>query len=131
MAELTVRLVAADRLIWTGTAWSVVAKTLEGEIGILPGHEPVLALLVDGVVRIQQTQGGDQIVAAVHEGFFSVDSDAVAILAETAELSQEIDVSRAERALERAKGAPDGDEEAAAAARRAESRLRAAVHPVR
>ena len=124
MAELTVSLVAADREVWSGTARSVVAKTAEGDIGILPGHEPVLALLVPGVVRIDATESGP-VVAAVHGGFFSVDSNAVAILAETAELAAEIDVPRARDALERARSSGE-DPQQLAAARRAESRIRAA-----
>ncbi len=126
MAELNVKIVAADRQIWQGPATMVVVKTVEGEIGIMPGHEPVLALLVDGVVRVHLT-GGERQIAAVHQGFFSVDSDNVAILAETAELASEIDVKRAEAALERAKAAGEPDE---AAVQRAEVRLRAAAHPV-
>ena len=122
--QLQVELVSADRLVWSGEATMVIAKTAEGDIGILPGHEPVLALLVPGVVRIETTESG-QVVAAVHGGFFSVDSDAVAILAETAELAGEIDVARAQAALERARGAGD-DPHQAEAARRAESRIRAA-----
>ena len=57
MAELKVSLVAMDRQIWVGEARMVVATTPEGEIGILPGHEPVLALLVDGPVRIETHRG--------------------------------------------------------------------------
>lgn len=125
MAELNVSLVAVDRKIWSGTATMVVAKTLEGEIGILPQHEPVLALLADSPVRITTTDGV-VISAAVHGGFFSVDSDNVAILAESAELGGEIDVARAEAALERAKAAGDSPEDLAAAAR-AETRLKVAL----
>jgi F-type H+-transporting ATPase subunit epsilon len=104
----------------------VVAKTLEGEIGILPQHEPVLALLANAPVRITTTEGA-VISAAVHGGFFSVDSDNVAILAESAELGGEIDVARAQLALERAKaaGADTADEMAAIA--RAEVRLKVAL----
>ena len=101
MSELHVNLVAVDRKIWSGSASMVVAKTLEGEIGILPRHEPVLALLANSPVRITTTDG-KVIQAAVHGGFFAVDSDNVSILAETAELSGEIDVDRARAALERA-----------------------------
>jgi F-type H+-transporting ATPase subunit epsilon len=98
MSELHVNLVAVDRKIWSGAASMVVAKTLEGEIGILPRHEPVLALLANSPVRITTTDG-KVIQAAVHGGFFAVDSDNVSILAETAELSGEIDVDRARAAL--------------------------------
>ena len=126
MAELQVRLVAADREIWSGPATRVVAKTTEGEIGILPGHEPVLALLVDGVVRVEEV-GGAKLVAAVHGGYFSVDSDLVAILAETAELASEIDVARAQRAIDRAVAAGADDAAEIAAVVRGETSLRAAM----
>ncbi len=123
---MTVDLVAVDRNVWSGSATQVSAKTIEGEIGILAGHEPVLALLVDGVVRITTTDG-QKLTAAVHEGFFSVDSDIVSILAESAEMAGEIDVPRAEAALERARAAGADDPEEIAAIRRAETRLKVAV----
>ena len=126
MAELKVRLVAADRIVWSGAARSVVAKTYEGDIGILPGHEPVLALLADSVLRIETTDG-ERVTAAVHGGFFSVDSDDVAILTGVAERAEEIDVARAQNALDRAKANGADDPAEIAAIRRAESRLRAAV----
>ena len=126
MAELNVSLVAVDRKIWSGTATMVVAKTLEGEIGILPRHEPVLALLANSPVRIT-TSDGSVIQAAVHGGFFSVDSDNVAILAESAELSGEIDVDRARLALERAKAAGADTPDEMAAIERAEVRLKVAL----
>ena len=130
MGELSVALVAVDRKIWSGTATMVVAKTLEGEIGILPQHEPVLALLADSAVKIVTTEG-DTLVAAVHGGFFSVDSDNVAILAETAELAGEIDVSRAEAAIARAKAAGADDPDEIAAIHRAETRLTVAASHTR
>jgi F-type H+-transporting ATPase subunit epsilon len=126
MAELNVRLVAVDRLVWSGTASMVVATTLDGEIGILPQHEPVLALLADSPVRITTTDG-HAISAAVHGGFFSVDSDNVAILAETAELGGEIDVVRAQEALDRARAAGSESPEEVAAIHRAETRLKVAL----
>ena len=126
MAELNVSLVAVDRKIWSGTASMVVAKTLDGEIGILPQHEPVLALLADSPVRITTTDGR-VISAAVHGGFFAVDSDEVSILAESAELGGEIDVERARLALERAKAAGADTEDEQAAIARAETRLKVAL----
>ncbi|TAK70717.1 MAG: F0F1 ATP synthase subunit epsilon [Actinomycetota bacterium] len=123
MAELQVEVVAVDGSVWDGAARMVVAKTIEGDIGILPGHEPVLALLADGVLRIQ-TPDGATIAVAVHEGFFSVDSDVVSVLAESAELGSQIDVASAEAALAAARAATDDD--GGAAVRRAESQLRAA-----
>ena len=121
MAELHVELVAVDREIWSGDATTVIAKTTEGEVGILPGHAPLLGEVAEGsTVRVVQT-GGAEIVAAVHGGFLSVTAEGVTILAEVAELAEDIDQGRARSALERARG--DGDD---AAVLRAESRLRAA-----
>lgn len=127
MAELTVAVVSAERAIWSGSATSIVAKTPEGEIGILPGHEPVLALLVESPLRIVEPDGRTMVVA-VHGGFFSVDSDQVNVIAEVAELAESIDVERAKAALERARAAvSDGDDtQVQAAVRRAETRIRAA-----
>ncbi|MFW3172903.1 F0F1 ATP synthase subunit epsilon [Geodermatophilus sp. CPCC 206100] len=125
MATLQVELVAVERRIWSGEASMVIARTTEGELGVLPGHAPLLGELAPGgVVTIRTTEGEDLIVAA-HGGFLSVTQRGVSILAETAEISSEIDVERAREALRRAE--QDGDDpEALAAARRAQSRLRAA-----
>jgi F-type H+-transporting ATPase subunit epsilon len=120
--ELKVELVAADHQVWSGEARLVVAKTTEGEIGLMPGHEPVLAVLVPGPVTIRPTEG-EAVVAAVHSGFLSVADDTVSVLAEVAELADEIDVERARAAME----ANTGDDPASVdARRRAETRLRVA-----
>lgn len=84
MAELTVSIVSADNEVWTGTASMVIARTTEGEIGILPGHEPVLAILSTGEVRV--TTGGGTITANAGDGFLSVEHDTVTIVARNAEL---------------------------------------------
>lgn len=125
--SLTVSLVSAERQLWSGAAASVIARTVEGEIGILRGHEPVLAVLADGGVARITTDSGAQITAAVHGGFLSVDSDVVILLAETAELSDEIDKARAQAALDRARS--DESAAATAAAHRAEARLQAVAGP--
>jgi F-type H+-transporting ATPase subunit epsilon len=122
VSQLHVELVAADRKIWSGEARMVIARTLDGEIGILPGHVPVLGVLESGPVRIDPVDG-ETIMAAVHGGFLSVADNVVSILAEVAELADEIDVSRAEAALERERAA--GNEADVGAQRRAETRLRA------
>lgn len=127
MAELNVQLVAADRAIWSGTARMVIARTVDGDLGVLPGHALLLAELADGVVTIRTTDG-ESVVAAVHGGFISVDVDGVSLLAESAELAEEIDVERARQALQRTDGesAGEGDSGLSAAQRRAETRLLAA-----
>ena len=99
--ELNVEVVAADRKVWSGAATIVVAKTPEGEMGIMAGHEPVLGLLVTGPVTVR-TADGDTVVAAVDSGFLSVSENNVAVLAELAELADEIDVAAVEAARDAA-----------------------------
>ena len=125
MATLQVELVAVERKIWSGEATMVIARTTEGELGVLPGHAPLLGQLAEGGVVTIRTDSGEDVVVAAHGGFLSVTNRGVSILAETAEISTEIDVERAREALRRAEA--DGDDpEALDAARRAQSRLRAA-----
>jgi F-type H+-transporting ATPase subunit epsilon len=121
LAELHVELVAADRNVWSGEATIVVARTESGDVGIMPGHQPLLGVLGGGPVTIRTSDGGT-VMAAAHGGFVSFADNRLSILAETAELAEEIDVERAQRALERAKA-----EEDTAAERRAEVRLLAAA----
>lgn len=147
MAELHVDVVAAEGRVWSGAASLVVARTTEGEIGIMPGHESVLALLASGPVTVHTavpsagpsagasgtadnvsgsaagpsagaSGTGGIFRAAVHGGFLSVSGDNVSILAEVAETADDIDPKRAEESMSRAVN--DGDE---AARRRAETRL--------
>jgi F-type H+-transporting ATPase subunit epsilon len=117
VAEMSVELVAPDRLLWTGEATFVFARTTEGEIGILPHHIPLVAELVGGeMVRIDAV-GGEQIFAAVHGGFLSVTERGVSILAESADLRDEIDVAQART---------DAESEDEAVRLRGQARLRAA-----
>ena len=125
MATLQVELVAVERMIWSGEARMVIARTTEGELGVLPGHAPLLGELAPGGVVTIRTDSGEDLVVAAHGGFLSVTERGVSILAETAELSTDVDVERAREALRRAEEAGD-DPEALDAARRAQSRLRAA-----
>ncbi|WBT09801.1 F0F1 ATP synthase subunit epsilon [Corynebacterium sp. SCR221107] len=100
MADITVELVSVDRMLWTGQASIVTAQTTEGEIGVLPGHEPMLGQLVDnGVVTICPI-GDDKLVAAVQGGFLSVSKEKVSILAEYAVWSTEVNTSEAEASLQ-------------------------------
>ena len=123
---LQVELVAADRLVWSGEAKMVIARTTEGDVGILPHHAPMLSLMVDGVVDVQ-TADGETWVAAVDAGFLSVANNRISILSEHAEMSHEIDLEKARGELERAKSAGEYETEAEAeeAIRRAEARIRA------
>jgi F-type H+-transporting ATPase subunit epsilon len=82
---LNVTLVSAEQEVWTGEASLVVAKTVEGEIGFMTGHEPVLAILAEGQVRITQTDGA-KIVASAEDGFLSMEGDDLTIVAGNAAL---------------------------------------------
>jgi F-type H+-transporting ATPase subunit epsilon len=83
---LTVSVVSADESVWTGEASMVVARTIEGEIGILPGHEPLLAILAAGQVRVTSADG-QQISADAEDGFLSVENDNVTVVARNAALA--------------------------------------------
>jgi F-type H+-transporting ATPase subunit epsilon len=121
---LRVELVAADRLVWSGEAKVVNARTAGGEIGILANHMPVLSLLEAGVVEVETTDG-ETYTAAVDDGILSVAGNHVSILASHAELASEIDLSAAQSDLEKARG--DGDEARhGAEVRRHEARVRVA-----
>jgi F-type H+-transporting ATPase subunit epsilon len=86
MAELRVSVVAADHEVWSGKAKQIIARTTEGEIGILPGHEPVLAILARGEVRVT-TIDGQVVTAQADDGFLSVENNSVTIVARNAELA--------------------------------------------
>ncbi|MEJ5919496.1 MULTISPECIES: F0F1 ATP synthase subunit epsilon [unclassified Corynebacterium] len=117
MAEITAELVAVERKLWEGKATLVSAVTTEGEIGVLPGHQPFLGQLVkDGTVTIK-TAEGENLVAAVEGGFISVSTEKISILADSATWATEVDVADAEAELA-------SEDEAAKA--RAQGQLRAA-----
>ena len=82
---LQVELVSADQRVWSGEASMVVAKTTEGDIGVLPGHAPVLAVLVAGEVRIS-AEAGESVVAELDGGFLSVEHDRVTVVSDSASL---------------------------------------------
>ena len=94
-----VEVVSVEERLWSGEATFVIAQTTEGEIGILPGHEPLLGQLKDnGVVTIRPTDG-ERLVAAVQGGFLSVVGDKVTILADFAIFADEVDTADAESHL--------------------------------
>ena len=77
---LTVTLVSAEEEVWHGEASLVVARSLEGEIGFMVGHEPVLAILAEGQVRITQPDG-TKVIADAQDGFLSMADNEVTIVA--------------------------------------------------
>lgn len=129
MADTTmqVELVAADRLVWSGEATMVIARTTEGDVGILPNHAPMLSLMVDGIVDVT-TAEGETWIAAVDAGFLSVANNRISVLSEHAEMSHDIDLEKARADLDRARAAGENDDDAEAQVARAwaEARIRAA-----
>jgi len=123
---LRVALVVPDRELWSGEARTVIAKTTEGDIGVLTGHSPVFGVLAEGSLVEILSDDADPVRAAVSGGFLSVADDRVSILARSAELGREVDVAAARAELEASAGeaAPGGEEPAEASYARA--RLRAA-----
>ncbi len=83
--QISVNLVSADREIWSGSAEMIVAKTSVGEIGLLAGHEPILAVLVAGQIRITSSEGNVN-VETQEGGFISMESDVVTVVVRDAQL---------------------------------------------
>jgi F-type H+-transporting ATPase subunit epsilon len=126
---LKVSLVVPDRELWSGEARTVIAKTTEGDIGVLTGHSPVFGILAEGsLVEIHAPEDSEQVPvtrAAVSGGFLSVADDLVSILAAEAELAEDVDISVARQALDEAPAGPSAGEESAEA-KYARALLRAA-----
>jgi F-type H+-transporting ATPase subunit epsilon len=96
MAEMNVEIVAVDRKIWSGQGKFVFTRTTVGEIGIMPGHIPLVAQLVDDAMVRVEREDGDDLRIAVDGGFLSVTEDeGVSILAESAAFESEIDQAAA------------------------------------
>jgi F-type H+-transporting ATPase subunit epsilon len=104
---LHVELLMPDRKLWSGEAGLVIAKTLDGYIGVQTGHSPVFGILSPGsLVRIREVPGdpnaGDVVRAAVRDGFLSVTDDRVSILASVGQVASDVDVAAARAELDAA-----------------------------
>lgn len=125
---MKIELVSPERHVFSGDAKMVVARTTEGDIAFEPQHIPFVGVLLPGQVKVVFADDRTQLVA-VHSGFVEVSEDTVSILSDVAELSQDIDILRAEAAEERARQVlveNTDSAEATAALRRAEVRLQVA-----
>ena len=127
--HLTLELITPEKVAWSAPADMVVLPAFDGEMGILPGHQPFLVQLAPGEVRI--TDKGQVKRFAVSGGFAEIKDNAISLFAESAENAEQIDSERARQSLERAKlqsTAPGLDPyqlaEMEAAIRRAQTRLR-------
>ena len=129
---LQVEVVSPERILWTGEAEMVTARTVGGgDIAFLTGHAPFVGALDIGLVIVRPASGPDERLA-VHGGFVEVSNDRVTLLSDVAELADQIDVDRAGRARERAEAQlrQGPDTEAEAALRRAHVRLQVSGAPV-
>ena len=104
---LRVEVVSAQGLIWEGDAVQVIARTTEGDIGIMANHEPLLAILVPSAAEVLSTEGTREVVA-VDGGFLSVADNRVSLLSSYARLAHEISLPEAERELAAAQKALEG-----------------------
>lgn len=127
--RLQVEVVSAEKVVWSGEADSVIAKTTDGDMGILPGHAPVLALLVPGGVEIICPDGTNREIIAVEGGFISVAQGRVSVLSEYARMADEISMADAEKELADYRSKLDGGDESEETRlhfRRASAQVRAA-----
>lgn len=128
MTVLQVEVVAAEGIAWQGEALSVIARTAEGDIGILPNHEPLLATLMPCAAEVLTADGNREVVV-VDGGFISVAENRVSLLAQFARIAAEIDLKAAEHELaaaEKRLNAGDIDDETRHHFLRAQAQVKAA-----
>ena len=129
---LDVHVVTPERELWTGSATEVIAHGVEGDVGILTGHAPLLVRLAVGPLQVLREDGG-WLRAVVDGGFLHVSTEEgvtrVDVLATTAQLEDEIDVETARRRLEELRSAGGDDEDAKQEAARAQARVSLAGNP--
>ena len=127
MADMRLEIVTAERVVYSEDVSVLVAPGADGELGILPSHAPLLTTLEPGEIRV--TKDGEDTYMVVSGGFLEVIGNRVTILADTAERADEIDLERAEAAMQRAQERiasrpADADlERALASMRRSSARL--------
>jgi len=123
---LEVHVVTPEREVWTGSATEVIAHGVDGDVGILTGHAPLLVQLAIGLLQIQQGDG-TWLKAVVDGGFLHVSTEEgatrVDVLATNAQLEAEIDVDVVRRRLEELRSADADDDDAKQETARAEARI--------
>ncbi len=126
MATIKLDIVTAERVVFSEDVDMVVAPGVEGQLGVLPHHAPLMTMLTPGELWVRK--GSEEFYLAISGGFLEVRPDRIIVLADAAERVEEIDVARAEEAKRRAEErlhAPEADEaRAEAALRRSLARLK-------
>lgn len=126
MAQLTVQIVTPDGLVYDHHASYVSVRTLDGEMGILPRHENMIAVLAVDEVKVKRIDDKDHVNwIAVNGGVIEIANDIITIVADSAERARDIDISRAERAIEEAQDKHLIDQE-----RRAKIALQRAINRI-
>ncbi|TCP57741.1 F-type H+-transporting ATPase subunit epsilon [Tumebacillus sp. BK434] len=100
MNKMPIEIVTPERKVYANEANLIIARGGDGDLGIMAGHTPLVTTLKISTLRVKTDQGED--VISVAGGFLEVKPEKVSVLAEAAELPEEIDVDRATRAKERA-----------------------------
>ncbi len=100
MATTRLDIVTAERVVYSEDVDMVIAPGIEGQLGILPHHAPLMTTLIPGELLVRK--GGQELPLAITGGFIEVRPDRIIILADAAERVEEIDVARAEEAKRRA-----------------------------
>ncbi len=101
MSSVKLDIVTAERVVFSDDVDVVVAPGVEGELGVLPHHAPLMTMLQPGELRIKKD--GEELSLAISGGFLEVRPDRIIILADAAERAEEIDIARAEEAMRRAR----------------------------
>ena len=128
MAPMKLEIITAERVVYSDDVDVVVAPGIEGELGILPHHAPLMTTLQPGELRVRKE--GEEVFMAVSGGFLEIMANKVTILADAAERSEEIDEARVQEAVRRAEErlvnrTADMDlERAVASLRRSQARLK-------
>lgn len=131
MATFPLELVTPERLLFSEEVQAIRAPGVEGSLGVLAGHAPLLTELMTGLIKVTLADGSEAFIAT-SGGFLQVNKEKVIILADTAELSEEIDVERAKAAAAKARqllevpGSTIDAEELRLAVERAQNRIRVA-----
>jgi F-type H+-transporting ATPase subunit epsilon len=100
MSNIRLEIVSAERVVYAEDVEAVIAPGIEGQLGILPHHAPLMTILQAGELRVRR--GAEEDIMAISGGFLEVRPDRVVVLADSAERAEEIDVERAEAARQRA-----------------------------
>ncbi|MFC5451434.1 F0F1 ATP synthase subunit epsilon [Paenibacillus aestuarii] len=128
MSTFLLEIVTPERKVYAEPANMIIAKGVEGELGILPNHIPLVTPLKISSITVKKQGSKDEIIA-VNGGFMEVRKDKVVILAESAELPEQIDVDRAKAAKERAEKRL-AEKQASVDFKRAEAALQRALNRI-